>query len=490
MGDLVPILLEEVVPGDKFKVNTESLVRLAPMVAPMMHRVNIFTHFFFVPNRLTWDGWEDFITGGPDGLDQSTLPLIDLNATNAANFKKGSLGDYFGLPLMDGTITNPAYVNALPFRAYQMIYNEYYRDQNLTDPIEFTTGAMDPLDIPRLAEMRKRAWEKDYFTSALPWAQRGNPVGIPVDFNYKNATEVYNQNDLQPTIDKAVHTGQVGTTDGLLYPQGSSDPEDVLRLENLEEEATSVDINELRKAVKLQEWLEKNARAGSRYIEQIFSHFGVKSSDARLQRPEYLGGGKNPVVISEVLQTSATNTQDTAVDASVQGNMAGHGISVGRSNNFSRRFEEHGFIIGIMSVLPRTAYQQGFERFWHKYDKFDYYWPEFAHLGEQEVITHELYHNFAGTANESKATFGYQSRYSEYKYKQSMVHSDFRESLNYWHMGRIFENLPVLNTEFVESDPTTRVFAVEEDGTDKLYVQLYNNVRAIRPMPVFGTPRL
>ena len=240
-------------------------------------------------------------------------------------------------------------------------------------------------------------------------------------------------------------------------------------------------MNELRRAEKLQQWLEKNARGGARYVEQILSHFGVVSSDARLQRPEYLGGGKTPVVISEVLQTSASQ------EDSAQGNPAGNGISVGTSHRFNKYFEEHGFIIGIMSVLPKTAYQQGLPRMFQRTDKFDYYYPEFAHLGEQEVLNSEVYLDPTG-ATYNRGTFGYQSRYAEYKYNADTVHGDFRESLNFWHLGRIFNTAdpdgegvgkPVLNKEFVESKPSNRIFNVTTDDVNHLWAEVYQDIKLL-----------
>ena len=485
MGELIPIYLEEIVPGDKFKVSSEILLRFAPLISPVMHRINVFTHYFFVPNRLTFSGWEDFITGGEDGTDNTTFPTVACSSFWWQYFGNGSLADYFGIPTVSAEPTNYVPLSALPFRAYQLIYNEYYRDQNLEEPVQVDIGTTVPA-ADRILTIRQRAWEKDYFTSALPWAQRGGEVGIPVDFNYLDTSMVVN-------TDGSTHAGiaNLQQTDQNELQTVETSQIKPARVENLEEEGVSVSINELRKASRLQEWLEKNARAGSRYIEQILSHFGVRSSDARLQRPEYLGGGKTPVVISEVLQTGQTSSDDNnPLGAnSPQGNMAGHGIAIGRTNTFSKSFEEHGYVIGIMSILPRTAYQQGYDRMWLKYDKFDYYWPEFAHLGEQEIKKEELWFDFDAPQGTYGEAWGYQERYAEYKYRQSQVSGDFRDTLKFWHMGRIFTEEPVLSKEFVMADPDPRIFAVT-DETDKLYVQIYNKVNALRPMPYFGTPRL
>jgi len=482
MGELIPIYLEEIVPGDNFKVNTELLLRMSPLTAPVMHRINVYTHYFFVPNRIVWDNWESFITGGKDGTEMPEHPQVVMNQVSKSLFTKGNLSDYFGLPTMDGFVgTDNQYVSGLPFRAYTEIYNEYYRDQNLTDAIEYdkTDGTAGLTEMQKICAIRRRAWEKDYYTSALPWAQRGDTALIPTASGFR--TEVTNLDGSEATTGAALQTqfisggNQVGNTG--LNIQGSGDPVNIVN---------EINVNDLRKSVRLQEWLERSARGGSRYIEQILSHFGVRSSDARLQRPEFLGGGKNPVVISEVLNTTGETSENAGLP---QGNMAGHGISVGRTNGFKKRFEEHGYVIGIMSVLPKATYQQGIEKPWTRTDKFDYYWPEFAQLGEQEIMQNEIYADFDNIATQ-EGTFGYQSRYAEYKYKCSSVHGDFRDNLSYWHLGRQFANPPVLNQAFVEADPDPRIFAVKDPGEDKLYAQIYNSVSAIRPMPYFNNPTL
>lgn len=504
MGQLVPILLQEVVPGDSFRVNTESLVRLAPMLAPMMHRVDVFTHSFFVPSRLVWSDFQEFITGGEDGLSTPVMPYFKINQAHQAAFKNGLLADYMGLPTLsaDANIPEADYVlkaSALPFRAYQLIYNEYYRDQNLIDPVPLSksSGEISETEFNNIMLLRKRCWEKDYFTSALPFAQKGEPVTIPFSGNAP-VRAIYNEQNPSPEwvadSQDFVNTGNaklVAVQDTNRYIlENQSDPSVALRYDpqgSLVADLSNVNattINDLRKSVQLQTWLERNARGGSRYIESILSHFGVVSSDARLQRPEYLGGGKTPIVVSEVLQTSSTD------ETTPQANMSGHGLAVGNTHTFSRFFEEHGYIITIMSILPRTSYQQGLPRLFSKFDKFDFYWPEFANLGEQEVKFKELYaamgYEFDHTDED---TFGYQSRYAEYKYNPAAVHGAFKDSLQFWHMGRIFQQQPALNADFVTADPTKRIFAVTDENTEAIYVQLYHNIQAIRPMPYFGTPQ-
>lgn len=477
MGKLVPILCNEIVPGDNFRVTSEIMLRFAPLLAPIMHRVNVFTHYFFVPNRLVWSEWEDFITGGRLGTSTPIWPHITVGDTNSAFVAKGSLGDYLGLPTTDqDSPDQDINVSALPFRAYQKIWDEYYRDQNLTADLDMSiaSGQVTGGELSKLSPLRSRCWEKDYFTSALPFAQRGSAVSMPIDVavdtSYEKATGLPYTTAGHLATD---NTGQI------LGGTGPSIPVE------LRGDQSFTTINDLRRSIKLQEWLEKNARGGARYIEQILSHFGVRSSDARLQRPEYLGGGKTPVQISEVLSTY----QSVDGEGVPQANMAGHAAAYGTRNGFKKTFEEHGFVIGIMSVLPKTAYQQGIHRMWSRDDKFDYYWPEFANIGEQEIKNKEIYWNVAA-ATTPEGTFGYQSRYAEYKYEPSTVHGEFKADLAYWHMGRIFSSTPALNETFVTADPTNRIFPVNLPTTEHMYAHILNRVDALRPMPYYGTPSL
>ena len=481
MGYLCPIYIDEVVPGDKFRVKTEMLVRLAPMVAPVMHRIDAYIHYFFVPNRLVWDDWQNFITGGEDGLDESVFPMMPIGDGQKALISKGTLWDYMGLPVSDGTttITQSLNVSMLPFRAYHTIFNEYYRDQNLRAKVEFSTGAYDSGDVTTLLGIKRRCWERDYFTSCLPWAEKGGEVEIPIEGSIEFVPSY-------KTTALGLGTAANGDTK-LVSGQFRDASSNALGLDNLESDTYDIDgvsvtVNELRRSLRLQRWLERNARAGSRYIEQILAHFGVRSSDARLQRPEYLGGGKTPIVISEVLATN----QSADVDL---GTMGGHGVGVGTTNSFTKYFEEHGIIMGILSIIPKGAYQDNVPKMFSKDDKFDYYWPEFANLGEQEVLRRELIHYWYSDWD-SDQLFGYQSRYAEYKFKPSTVHGDFKDDMDYWHMARQFSSKPVLNDAFTRCDPTHRIFAVTDPAVHKIYVQLYNDVKAIRPMPIFGTPTI
>lgn len=503
MGGLYPFFCEEVVPNDTWYLRSECMLRFAPLVAPVMHNINVHMHYFFVPNRIIWDEWQTFLTGADDGEvvaaeDMPIHPYFRVNAGNANLFGAGTLCDYLGYNLV-GLPSTEQRINALPMRAYAQIYNDYYRDQNLDTKIQIDKGSGDQVNGAILLPIQKRAWEKDYFTSCLPWAQKGGQVQLPLG---GQAPLTYEASD-EGTFARRADTGAK-----LLNISGDyilNDEEGIVRASasNAEyhqadldvtnshfadlSEATAASINDLRRATKLQEWLEKNARGGSRYIESILHHFGVRSSDARLQRAEFLGGYKNPVVISEVLQQSGSPT-DSEYTSTPLGEMGGHGISVGSGRPIKKFCEEHGYIIGIMSVIPRTAYQQGLRRSWFRFDNMDYYWPEFAHLGEQEVFNKEVYNNF--DADTENGTFGYQSRYAEYKYIPSSVHGDFKNSLDFWHLGRQFDNKPSLNSEFIKCDPRTDCFAVQDDGVQKLWCQVFNDVKANRLMPKFGTPNL
>lgn len=485
LGKLAPILVQDILPGDKFKVNTEVLLRMQPLLAPIYARLRIQVDYFFVPNRLVWDNWEKFITGGENGTYTASFPRFIVGDADKAFLAESTLADYMGLPTIDQiiSVSNSIKFSALPFRAYQLIYNEYYRDQNLGQAVTIDTAADGFQTVAQMNEclaIRQRAWEKDYLTSCLPNSQKGGAVILPNDPLYKNQTVI---------IDSL--TGLPATPgEGLEYSNSGVLQNDLnnknLRVDNLD--GIDISIESLRRSARLQEWLERNMRAGSRYVESLKAHFGVHNDDLRVMRPQYLGGWQNPVVISEVL----SNFQFSGdAEGEPQGHMAGHGIGVGNGSGFTGKFKEHGYVIGIMSVLPRTSYQQGLERHWSKTDKLDWAWPSFAQIGEQAVYDNEAYFDFLGADGAGYETFGYQSRYAEYKFKQSTVHGNFRSSLAYWHAGRIFASKPALNEQFIKSDPTTRFFAVEQAGnTDPLLINLYNRVDALRPLPYFNTPTL
>ncbi|UPW41749.1 major capsid protein [Peromfec virus RodF7_17] len=524
-GRLYPFFCQETVPGDTFRMSADILTRMSPMVAPIMQNINVYTHFFFVPYRLIWDDFETFITGGKNGDGKNekgqvvTHPYLSVsqNVQMGGNylFSDGTLGDFLGYPAAlddyfeQGGSANTLGASSLPFRAYQQIYNDYYRDENLTDPIEINKGnGAEVINSTNYENytLKNRAFPKDYFTSALPTPQRGAEVELPmggvigVDFNDVDSEGNFIESSV--TTSQRFSSGDTLTvrelstsgSQGNIFANttgGNASRTAIDNSRNLSVDmshAQSPTIIELRRALKVQEWLEKNARGGYRYIEQIFSHFGVKSSDARLQRAQYLGGGKSPILISDILQTSSTD------GTSPQGNMAGHGLGVSKVNSFKYFAEEHGFIIGIMSILPQASYYQGLSRTLTRRKSEDYFWPEFAHLGEQEIKKQELYFNDS-ELDENQKTFGYAPRYSEYKYIPNSIHGDFRTnpSLQKWHLARILPSNVALNNDFVTCKPDAsnqRIFAVTDPNVDKFYNLIQVNCTAIRPMPKYGTPYL
>lgn len=479
-GQLIPIMTEEVVPGDVWKIGNEIVARLMPLVAPILHEINIFVHYFFVPYRIIWpepDGWETFITGGPQGTSEPSLPRW----TPTTNTKY-SLWDYLGFPV--GIIPAGALPLAFPQYSYNMIWNEYYRDQNLQTETALTNE-----------NILKRGWEKDYFTSSLPWQQRGVQPAFPIS----GIVEVDGQNSnilLSNTSDatgRVMRTNTTGNVDLATSPNSLasarwSDPSLEVDLSN----AVTFNISDLRLATQIQKFLERNARTGARYIEFLKAHFAVSPTDARLQRPEFIGGTKASIMVSEVLQTSGS-PGDTNYTPTPQGNMAGHGISATANRVRGYRVPEFGLIMGILSIMPRSAYSQGIERQWLRNNRYDYYFPEFSHLSEQPVIRAELYASAIQADNQT--LFGYQGRYSEMRARSSRAVADMaiNGTLSYWTLSREFATPPALNASFIECDGSsasqTRIFAA--GNTEPPYiVHVGNKVVALRPMPKNPEPGL
>lgn len=476
MGPLIPVLVMECVPGDKFRLGCESLVRFAPLVSPVMHEINMFVHYWFVPYRLIWENWEEYITNSVD-----PLPAFPTYPCGDTIWQSGSLMDYFGLPDPTGQ-PEVVQISAMAHGAYQCIYHEWYRDENLVPEFDYQLVNGSNAGNLDLNVLRLRAWEKDYFTAALPFAQKGQPVNIPLG----TLTDVPVYQDTDTLVSSVNWIGTEGAGPGtrsVLVPTQDTDLNNgYLYASTSDLDLGSTTINDLRRAFRLQEWLEIQARAGSRYVETILGHFGVRSSDKRLQRPEYITGVKSPVRISEVLQTGETGT-------SPQGNMAGHAVSYTRGKYGSYYCEEHGVIMGIMSVVPKPAYQNGIPKFFLKTnDPFDFYWPKFANIGEQPVVNDEVYAYQPDGAD----TFGYVPRYSEYKFMPSRTAGEFRSTLDYWTLTRQFGSPPGLNEGFIEVAPaeTERIFAVEAAPNAHLYVSMYHSIQALRKMPKYGTPTI
>lgn len=467
MGQLIPILIEEVVPGDRFTIGNQALIRFQPLVAPIMHSINMYVHYFYVPYRLLWPLWEEFITRGSTGDVVHAVPEWDPQIV--ANTDIGTLWDYCGFPT--GIIPDVLPVN-FPMVAYNLIWNQYYRDENLQT------------EVPINASMNilKRNWEKDYFTSSLPWQQKGTAPALPV-------TGLINVQHLAGSIVDAPNGAtfgfQVAGQDARAFingAQGKTNAE--LFFNSLYVDlasAATFDVSDLRVAFQIQRWMERNARAGSRYTEFLKSHFGVAPRDERLQRAEYIGGTRSPVIISEVLQTSSTDA------TSPQGNLAGHGMTLSEGFAGKIMVPEYGLIMGIMSVMPRTGYSQGINRQWLRKTTYDYYFPEFANLSEQAIQNVEV----CATGNPTDAnTFGYQGRYDEMRTKSPMYCGQMRSTFNYWHLGREFNPAapPALNSSFIECNPRKDIFAVPAEPG--LLVEFGNLVKAIRPLPISAEPGL
>lgn len=473
MGQLIPVLCDEMVPGDFFQFGNEAVIRFQPLVAPILHEVNMYLHIFFLPYRILWDNpgtdnFETFISGGIDGDETPTLPRWE--PTNTA---QGSLWDFMGFPV--GIDPDGAYPIDMPRRAYNLVWNEYYRDESLQAEVALTNE-----------NILNRCWEKDYFTSSLLWQQRGTAPALPISgttfANFTNAisgTENWADARGLAVTSVAPPNTHLYTANGTLNAHALS----ALNKNTVDlSSATTFDIADLRLAFQIQKWMERNARAGARYTEFLRAHFGVAPRDERLQRPEYIGGSKSPVIFSEVLQTSSTDV------TSPQGNLAGHGLTVSQSYCGKYHATEYGLVIGLMSVMPRTAYSQGINRQWLRRTKYDFYFPEFANLSEQAIENAEI----CATASSAHNTgiFGYQGRYDEMRTKDNMVCSQMRDTFDYWHLGRQFDTAtpPTLNEDFVECVPRKDIFAVPSEPG--LIVSHGNIIKAIRPLPIMGEPGL
>lgn len=487
-GVLYPVFVDEALPGDTFNLKMSAFARLATPLKPIMDNLFLDSFFFAVPYRLVWDNWQKFNgeqTNPGDPTDFS-IPIV------SPAVAEGNIADYMGIPPVAGLE-----VNALPFRAYIKIWNDWFRDQNLQDSIVLPTG--DGPDAWSSYYLLRRGKRHDYFTSCLPWPQKHEdvllPLGAKAPVEGIGIGSVFANQTYSGTIHESGHKDRVslGTelqvnsaTSPWLAREDASNPGYPDIYANLAA-ATSAKINQLREAFQLQRLFERDARGGTRYTEIIRAHFGVTSPDARLQRPEYLGGGTTPISIHPVAQTSASGTYAD----SPQGNLAGFGTVAANNHGFSKSFTEHCIIIGLVSVRADLTYQQGLNRMWSRKTRYDHYWPALAHLGEQAVLNKEIYAQGTAGAGVDEGVFGYQERYGEYRYKPSLITGQFRSasatSLDIWHLSQDFGSLPTLTDAFIkEQPPIDRIIAVPSEPA--FLFDSYFQLTCARPMPVFGVP--
>lgn len=514
-GRLIPVFVDEVLPGDTAKMSVNYFARLATPIKPIMDNIYLDWFFFFVPNRLVWEHWQNFCFEQEDpdvSITDYVIPTVAAPG-NSANAYIGSLWDYFGLPV--NTSGNLSGISALPFRGVYLIWNEWFRDENLQKSVKIQKGdANEVLNSARSADQPSwvfksdtdivpglacppRGKRHDYFTSALPWTQKGPGVNVSLTGNAPVIGDGQRlglaPNAAGNEVGYLAMSHNVGAM--LRTPTGSewSENQDAFVTSDRSKSGlladlsnvSAITINGLRTAFQMQKFYERLARGGSRYTEVLRSFFGVISPDARLQRPEFLGSFTKMVNVNPIAQTSATDT------TSPQGNLSAYGVTAAGFHGFTKSFVEHGYIIGFVCARADLTYQQGINKMWLRSTVYDFYWPTFAHLGEQAVELREIY---AQGTKDDTAVFGYQERYAEYRYKPSQITGKFRSSvadgsLDMWHLSQFFENAPTLNEEFItENPPINRIIAVP--GEPEFLLDIGFRYTTVRPMPMFGTPGL
>ena len=506
-GMLYPIFCDEALPGDTFTLDASVLARLSTPITPFMDNLMLDLQFFAVPLRLVWEHWQNFCGEKVNPSDQTsyTVPFVSVGASGAP---VGSLADYFGLPT--GIQWSDHDVQALPFRAYNLCWNEWYRDQNIQDSVNVDVGDVS-VDVSTF-KLLPRGKRKDYFTSALPWPQKGAAVSLGLSGTVPvvgNGSTFGLQNNLGKDFELSanVSTGSSGNYRDPLYTfhtgyttsssqilQVSKDPSKSGLVASIDDGSASFSINALRQAVALQRLLETDARGGTRYTEILRAHFGVTSPDARLQRPELLGSFSVPLALHTVPQSSGTGTSSSTP----QGNLSAFGLATGEARAFSKSFVEHSIILGLVSIRSDLTYQQGIPRMWSRSTRYDYYWPELSSLGEQAILNKEIYAQGKNKKDSSgelidNQVFGYQERWSEYKYGYSKItgelRSTFDQSLDYWHLSQKFDELPTLSPAFiVENPPVQRVLAVTD--APQFILDAYFDLNCVRPMPLYCVPGL
>lgn len=526
VGDIVPFFVDEVLPGDTFNVDTSKVVRLQTLLTPVMDNIYLDTYFFFVPNRLTWSHWKQFNGENTESawIPQTEYEIPQITAPASGGWSVGTIADYLGVPTGVPNLS----VSALPFRAYALVMNEWFRDENLSDPLvvpvdDATVAGVNTgtfvTDVCKGGLPYKAAKYHDYFTSCLPSPQKGPDVLIPVaeagnypvlpgsvhdaskfdgtSLAWKNAdgTPVAGVMDYAYLFtDKTGAATQYSGSRDLYNQSNSVVPSNLWAVAS--GNAAAATINQLRMAFQIQKLYEKDARGGSRYIEILKSHFGVTSPDARLQRPEYLGGNRIPININQVVQQSATASGETA-----QGTVTGMSVTTDTHSDFTKSFTEHGFVIGVMVARYDHTYQQGLERFWSRKDRFDYYWPVFANIGEQAVKNKEIFAQGPGVKDSAGSViddqvFGYQEAWADYRYKPSRVtgemRSQYAQSLDVWHLADDYTALPALSDSWIREDKTNvdRVLAVTSSVSNQLFADIYIKNRTTRPMPMYSIPGL